>query len=439
MGLLADSDKSSRRSSVKTIPMAEWQRIVQACSHVTPILAKLVQDFWGIPVQLKFFSASDQNLYFWRLDDFHVSQVAVDAASQKVIQLRVSDKVCSALLSQVLGPRPLEHEKFRFNRITDFEAMLLTQFSKELFSGFLKNMIRKPSQTSRKSPLIHLIWSMKLDLEDTPETSQPTGKIVVSLPLDSLELESLVSGQSPVRLPETHLDHAHVEAMVGVGQTKIRLEDLKNLEVEDMLVLSESHVGRMFLLEPETRRQIPFGVTIRKRHKIEIPYTQEIEMMESQQKNAVVDNLWENLMIDVTAEFFPTKVPLGHLKQMSEGLVVEIGDLIHNQVRIHVEGKTVALGELVVVGDKFGVKVVQLEDGQGVHPTSQTSPYPLGEPAHAASSGQAQDYGYGQGEQGGGEEYYQPPAQTEPQEMNDLDQYLNNDFDNESFNDDEGW
>jgi flagellar motor switch protein FliN len=71
-------------------------------------------------------------------------------------------------------------------------------------------------------------------------------------------------------------------------------------------------------------------------------------------------SLWDHLQIDVHAEFAPTRIPLQQLKQMSEGLVVEVGDLLHNQIQLVANGKPLAQGELVIVGDKFGVLITQM-------------------------------------------------------------------------------
>jgi flagellar motor switch protein FliN/FliY len=441
MGLLADSEATtSVRNAPLTIAPTQWQRVIAACDELTPKMAALFQDFWGLPLRLSFLSASHRNEYFWRLDDFHVSQWGLDVAQQKMIQLRISDKVCSALLTQVLGARDLDHEQFRFSRLTDFEAQLLNRFSKELLACIVKNQVKKqPPASNKPSPLIHLIWAMKLDLNEPEQNAQPCGKILVTLPLAFLKLGPSAHSAETPKLPDSLLDHAHVEARLSIGTTKIRLDDLNHLEPGDLMVLTESHAGKMALITPETQELIPFAATMWNRSQREVPYTQDMEMMEHQQSTAMKQTLWENLMIDVTAEFMPSKLPLGQLRQMTEGLVVEVGDLVHNRVRVHVEGKTVAYGELVIVGDKFGVRIQQVEDGQNASepiaalpigasvPQQQPQPTPQA-PAATAPQSQAQVGAIG----------------AEEPDVSDLDQYLNQDFDNDLFQDgngedDEGW
>lgn len=66
---------------------------------------------------------------------------------------------------------------------------------------------------------------------------------------------------------------------------------------------------------------------------------------------------WENLQVDLVATFQPMKFPIKRLKEISEGLVLEVTGLMDNQITLCVDGQPVAWGELVVVGDKFAVRV----------------------------------------------------------------------------------
>lgn len=58
---------------------------------------------------------------------------------------------------------------------------------------------------------------------------------------------------------------------------------------------------------------------------------------------------------------------------MTEGLIVEVGDLTANRIRLHVEGKTVAVGELVIVGDRFGVRISRVGEETLEAPAEETT------------------------------------------------------------------
>ena len=51
---------------------------------------------------------------------------------------------------------------------------------------------------------------------------------------------------------------------------------------------------------------------------------------------------------------------LGELKQISKGLVIDLGPIMNNEISLLVENKTVAKGELVIINDKYGVKVTEV-------------------------------------------------------------------------------
>jgi flagellar motor switch/type III secretory pathway protein FliN len=66
---------------------------------------------------------------------------------------------------------------------------------------------------------------------------------------------------------------------------------------------------------------------------------------------------WDDLLIDVQASFDPIQMPLKQLKQVTQGLVLELGELRGKHIRLHVEGNTLAFGELVIIGEQFGVLI----------------------------------------------------------------------------------
>ena len=55
-----------------------------------------------------------------------------------------------------------------------------------------------------------------------------------------------------------------------------------------------------------------------------------------------------------------TTLTLGEILNLSPGSVVELDNLVEEPVDIKVNGKLVAKGELVVVEDKFGVKITDI-------------------------------------------------------------------------------
>jgi len=71
-------------------------------------------------------------------------------------------------------------------------------------------------------------------------------------------------------------------------------------------------------------------------------------------------NMWDSIQVDIGAEFEKVKLTLGELKQISEGLIVDIGSIYDNKIDLKVENKIVASGELVIINDRYGVQIKEV-------------------------------------------------------------------------------
>ena len=115
------------------------------------------------------------------------------------------------------------------------------------------------------------------------------------------------------------------------------------------------------------------------------------------------------------AEFDPVKITLGNLKKIEEGLVVDIAALYDNKVTLRVENKVIGHGELVIINDRYGVKISdivekgqqEVEDMQNAQqaspiqqpsPQMQQSPQPEGPaepmPAPEPQAGEEEEFDY---------------------------------------------
>ena len=71
-------------------------------------------------------------------------------------------------------------------------------------------------------------------------------------------------------------------------------------------------------------------------------------------------DIWDDVQVDVCAKFPKVKMSLGELREMAEGVVMELDSVYGNEVVLEVENKNVAKGELVIVGYKYGVKITEI-------------------------------------------------------------------------------
>ncbi len=456
MGTRVDTSQAASHEAVisqkpRPVTWAQWEAVIRAAAGLTPLLADVIKQFWGLPVRMTLFSASHKAHYWWQGDDFHVSQLmlpgvqapAADGAGggdPAVALLRISDSACDSLLGQVLGPRP--GKAFSFTQLSPLETTILNEFSRDVLTVLMKNLIKKPKQAKKaRMDQVHLAWVLQIEEPEDPlphrrplkfKEPREVGKLLISLPIGAIKLDNAPVGpETAPHIQDTFFYHVETEARLYIGSTRVALSDLNQLEPGDLVVFENSSAEQLYLIEPHRELQLPFTPEIRHKQHLLVPVTQDIAMMETQPHlTAARQNLWDNLMIEVDAEFLPIKLPLKQLKQMSEGLVVEMGDLINNEICLKVEGKPLAYGELVIVGDKFGVRIKQVQaDDAPAHEPPAAMPAPAAPTAPtAAPVPQAAD-----------ELPPPPPAMPAPEgEEEAADSLLNDDFD-DTFDDEEDW
>lgn len=70
--------------------------------------------------------------------------------------------------------------------------------------------------------------------------------------------------------------------------------------------------------------------------------------------------------LKVTVELGRTKLLINDLLQLGQGSVIELDKLAGEPMEIYVNDKLVAMGEVVVVNEKFGVRLTDVISGMGV-------------------------------------------------------------------------
>ncbi|RMG97478.1 MAG: flagellar motor switch protein FliN [Deltaproteobacteria bacterium] len=100
--------------------------------------------------------------------------------------------------------------------------------------------------------------------------------------------------------------------------------------------------------------------------------------------NDPLSNLYD-VPVRLSVELGRTEMPLSDIATLGPGAVVELGKSAGESLDIRVNGKLVARGEAVVVGEKYGIRIVEIvraggRDGQSAQTTSE----PPQEKEHAA-------------------------------------------------------
>jgi len=68
--------------------------------------------------------------------------------------------------------------------------------------------------------------------------------------------------------------------------------------------------------------------------------------------------------VQVTVELGRKTVSIGVLMQIGPGAVIELGKAAGESLDVLVNGKLVARGEAVVVGEKYGIRITEVVSGE---------------------------------------------------------------------------
>ncbi len=72
-----------------------------------------------------------------------------------------------------------------------------------------------------------------------------------------------------------------------------------------------------------------------------------------------MDNLLD-ISVEISVEIGRTKMPIGQLLSLSKGSIIELDKIAGESVDILVNGKLLGKGEIVVVNERLGVRIVEI-------------------------------------------------------------------------------
>ena len=237
---------------------------------------------------------------------------------------RLTDKAINIILSKVLGPTK---HKFNINKISELESRVITTFNDFMFEH-IKSVIAQPDPTQLKRSnfdTIHLTFIIK----EVEEYNHAAGKFIITLPQVLLEAQEITS--SGTTFTEEEFPTSETFASVFVGKTKFSLYDIKNLEADDVVVFENSNLRTLGLNINGEK----LDVNINPNMDLLIPDIDNggDEMGETH------ENIWDSIEVEMSAEFDTVKITLGELKDIENGLVVDLASLYDNNVTLKVEGK----------------------------------------------------------------------------------------------------
>ena len=273
-------------------------------------------------------------------DSCFVTKIRID--KQYDMFFRSSEKAISLILDRALG-KP--NRSFNLNRMTDLEAKIITSFNDYMFNMASKFLSPPPANELRRTnfDVIHLTFVIK-------DVDEPKfGKFIVSLPAALLNPDTITSKGE--KFDNTTFKTSTLDVKIKIGSTKFSMYDLKNLDIEDMVIFDNSNTKKMTLIIDDYEKEINLN-----------PNLGLITPIDNNNggDNMGANNLWDSIEVEMNAEFDAVKITLGELKNIEDGMVVDLTSIYGNKVTLRVEDKVIARGELVIVNDRYGVKITEV-------------------------------------------------------------------------------
>jgi flagellar motor switch protein FliN len=309
--------------------------------------------------------------------DFFSSQIKVE--NHKPVLIRLSKDFIQTILETSLKAT---NSKFEFTKLTPLEVKILNGFCEFLYRK-LKDVLIPPSSaklSEKSEKYINLLYVIE-------PKNELCSKIMISVPQDRINLIPLK--KNPVFKDEDFFS-SKTTVRIKAGSSKITFDELQNLTAEDIIVLEESELTKLTLISGELETKFNIKINPSLIVNLNDGEEDEEENMQTTYEEVIMEkNLWDDIQIEINAEFDKVKMTIGELKQITQGQIIDLGSMFDNEISLYVEERKVAKGELIIINDRYAVRINEVLNSNAqkapievkATPTGQTAPKPQGAPA----------------------------------------------------------
>ena len=304
---------------------------------------KAADEFFGGFFGIKLLSLSKNINILFQGDDYFVTKIRID--KQHDVFIRCSSEAIKLILDNVLG----ETKKFNLENITELEAKIISSFNDYVYDNTSRFLLSPPSAAQKRKNFdtIHLTFFIKENEADEG------AKFIISLPEVLLAPESVHNEAPPLDI--LNFRGSKLEAKLKIGTTSFLLKEVKNIEKGDIVIFEKSNINSMKLVykgyEKSFRLNPNLGL---------VTHMNTDNGGNNMEEKSLSQDLWDNIQVEMGAEFEKVKITLGELKDIEDGLVVDLGSVYNSKVSLTIENKTIAKGELVIINDRYGVRVEEV-------------------------------------------------------------------------------
>lgn len=318
--------------------------------------------------------------------DFFSSQIKVE--NHKPVLIRLSKDFIETILESSLQKN---NSKFEFTKMTPLEVKILNGFCEFLYRK-LKDVLISPkdAKLSEKSEkYINLLYVIE-------PKNELCSKIMISVPQDRINLVPL---KKAVAFKDEDFFSSKTTVRIKAGSSKITFDELQNLATEDIIILEESELSKLTLVSGNLEQK--FNIKIDPSLIVNLGDDDEEDDEESVQNTyeevIMNKNLWDDIQIEINAEFDKVKMTIGELKQITQGQIIDLGSMFDNEISLYVEDRKVAKGELIIINDRYAVRLNEVLNSNTqkapievkANPAPQGAPKPQPAPAKPLPQGPA--------------------------------------------------
>lgn len=338
-------------------------------SVFTPVVENCSSEFFFDGFDYKLASISTNMNVLSQNDTFFVTKVKIN--SKNDVYIRISQDAINVILDKVLGKN---NRRFDLTEVTELEARIITAFNDFLYESLAPNFTIEPHR--RYNEILHLTYFVKSEVSDS------AAKFIISVPKDILSPQEIEKTEP--RFEDRDFANSLVDVKLILGSTTFPVADIKRLDVGDIVVFENSNSSEMTLVCNNIVQKFQVKPNI----KIIEPYDASGGGGMEDNTNT---NLWDSIQVDMSAEFDKVKITLGELKSIEEGLIVDLCSVYDNKISLKVGGKSVASGELVIINDRFGVRIEKVNDSSSESSNESEEPEEV-EAEEQAQNGDDFDY-----------------------------------------------
>lgn len=303
------------------------------------LLQNASDDFFTKNFQIEFIGLSKNINCLLNNETCFVTKIKID--EEHDMFFRLTEKTVDIILENILGKTK---NKFNINKISELETKIITAFNSFIFDS-IKSKLNEPDKTLLKRTNFDMI-NLTFILKSIDLGAKEAGKINVTLPLALLSPNKIESSGNTFE--DTDFPDSEIFVKVIMGNTRFSLYDIKNLEQDDVVVFENSDINKMTLsIQDEL-----IDINLNPNMDILIPQDEDMGG-----EDMTARDIWDSIEVEMNAEFDSVKISLRELKDIEDGLVVDLASLYNNNVTLKVEGKPIASGTLVIVNDRYGVKI----------------------------------------------------------------------------------